>query len=156
MVCWGWTFSGVIAFNFDWDAQKLRISKRAPDLAGQRVEIKLAYTDGGMPCITANVGEVRKVRMGVDTGSSNSAALSTVDQLKIVPVASSASHVGYQTIRMEPVFMALGEACGIAAHLASGAGVEARSVDVAVGQREILRRGGVILYEDVPLVPPGL
>ena len=74
----------------------------------------------------------------------------------LVPVACSASHVGYQTIRMEPVFMALGEACGIAGHLASRAGVEARSVDVAAVQREILRRGGVILYEDAPLVPPGL
>ena len=81
----GMDFLRRYCIDFDWDAQKLRISKRAPGLAGQRVEIKLTYTDDGMPCITANVGEVREVRMGVDTGSSNSAALLTVDQLKIFP-----------------------------------------------------------------------
>ena len=74
----------------------------------------------------------------------------------LVPVACSASHVGYQTIRMEPVFMALGEACGIAAKIAQQAGGDVRSVDVAALQREILRRGGVILYECAPLQPEGL
>ena len=38
----------------------------------------------------------------------------------LVPVALSATHVAYGTIRMEPVFMALGHAAGIAAHLAIG------------------------------------
>jgi hypothetical protein len=69
----------------------------------------------------------------------------------LVPVACSASHVGYQTIRMEPVFMALGEACGIAAKTAIDAKTELRAVDVATVQREILKRGGVILYEAQPL-----
>ncbi len=74
----------------------------------------------------------------------------------LVPVACSASHVGYQTIRMEPVFMALGEACGIAAKTALNSGVEVRSVAVPDVQREILKRGGVILYEAQPLRPDGL
>ena len=74
----------------------------------------------------------------------------------LVPVACSASHVGYQTIRMEPVFMALGEACGIAAKTALQAGAEVRSVSVPDVQREILKRGGVILYEAQPLRPDGL
>jgi hypothetical protein len=73
----------------------------------------------------------------------------------LVPVACSASHVGYQTIRMEPVFMALGEACGIAAKAAMNANVEARALDVRVLQKEILRRGGVILYEHTALTPVG-
>ena len=73
----------------------------------------------------------------------------------LVPVACSASHVGYQTIRMEPVFMALGEACGIAAKAAMDANVEARALDVRVLQKEILRRGGVILYEHTALTPVG-
>lgn len=38
----------------------------------------------------------------------------------LVPVALSASHIAYGSIRMEPVFMVLGQACGIAASLASG------------------------------------
>jgi hypothetical protein len=76
----------------------------------------------------------------------------SVDGL-LVPVACSASHVGYQTIRMEPVFMALGEACGIAAQLAEASGAEVRGVDIAALRREILHRGGVILYECAPLQP---
>jgi hypothetical protein len=74
----------------------------------------------------------------------------------LVPVACSASHVGYQTIRMEPVFMALGEACGIAAKTAADAKVEVRAVNVPAVQKEIIKRGGVILYEAQPLVPESL
>jgi hypothetical protein len=79
----------------------------------------------------------------------------TVDGL-LVPVACSASHVGYQTIRMEPVFMALGEASGIAAAQAASAQVELRKIDVPALQREILKRGGVILYENTAKRPEGL
>jgi len=74
----------------------------------------------------------------------------------LVPVACSASHVGYQTIRMEPVFMALGEACGIAAKTAADAKVEVRAVNVPAVQKEIIKHGGVILYEAQPLVPESL
>jgi hypothetical protein len=74
----------------------------------------------------------------------------------LVPVACSTSHVGYQTLRMEPVFMALGEAAGIAGATAAATGVEPRRLDVAAVQREILRRGGVILYENARLVPDTL
>ncbi|MEX2169892.1 MAG: FAD-dependent oxidoreductase [Pirellulales bacterium] len=41
----------------------------------------------------------------------------TIDGL-IVPVAASASHVAFSSIRMEPTWMALGHAAGVAAHLA--------------------------------------
>lgn len=43
----------------------------------------------------------------------------------LVPVACSCSHVTYNAVRMEPVLMVLGEAYGIAAHLAIG-GTERR------------------------------
>ena len=79
----------------------------------------------------------------------------TVDGL-LVPVACSATHVGYQSIRMEPVFMALGEASGIAAAQAVSAKTELRAIDLPALQREILKRGGVILYENTAKRPEGL
>jgi hypothetical protein len=72
----------------------------------------------------------------------------------LVPVACSASHVGYQTLRMEPVFMALGEACGIAAHLANTEKLEVRSAPIGKLRKEILQRGGVVLFENRPATPP--
>jgi hypothetical protein len=74
----------------------------------------------------------------------------------LVPVACSATHVAYQTLRMEPVFMALGEACGIATMTTRHSGGTLRTVDVKSVQREILRRGGVILYESTAIVPEEL
>ena len=62
----------------------------------------------------------------------------------LVPVACSASHVGYQTIRMEPVFMTLGEASGIAAWLAIREQVPLRCVPIGELQRAIVAAGGVI------------
>jgi hypothetical protein len=46
----------------------------------------------------------------------------------LVPVCMSASHVAYGTIRMEPVYMILGQACGVAA---------AQAVDDKVGVQKI-------------------
>jgi hypothetical protein len=57
---------------------------------------------------------------------------------------------------MEPVFMALGEACGIAATAAQKTQVEVRAVDVRDVQREIINRGGVVLYESQVMRPDGL
>ena len=74
----------------------------------------------------------------------------------LVPVACSATHVAYSALRMEPVFMALGEACGIAAMKAQESGTTVREVDVKSVQLEIVKRGGVILYENNAMVPEGL
>ena len=74
----------------------------------------------------------------------------------LVPVACSASHVGYQTLRMEPVFMALGEASGIAAKTALDEKTEVRDVKVSTVQKEIIKRGGVVLFENTALTPEGL
>ncbi|MEI7729551.1 MAG: FAD-dependent oxidoreductase [Verrucomicrobiota bacterium] len=64
----------------------------------------------------------------------------------LVPVACSASHVGYQSIRVEPTFMALGEAAGIAAELAIRRQVEVRRVPIAELKQEILRRDGILVF----------
>ena len=68
----------------------------------------------------------------------------------LAPVAVSASHLGYGTIRMEPVWMALGEAAGTAAALALERGARVRDVPRGSLQRELLAAGQVITYfEDV-------
>ena len=73
----------------------------------------------------------------------------------LVTVACSTSHVGYQALRMEPVFMALGEAAGIAAHVALKRGITVRTIRVAELQHLLVGRGGVItLLNDVPFDHP--
>lgn len=78
----------------------------------------------------------------------------TIDGL-LVPVACSCSHVAYNALRMEPVFMALGEASGLAAHLAVRRGVPVRHAPVAELQRLLVEAGGVItFYDDLPFGSP--
>lgn len=64
----------------------------------------------------------------------------------LTPVPVSGTHVGFSTLRMEPCWMALGEAAGEAAALAIDSGVEPRRVDVAALQRRLLSRGAVLCY----------
>ncbi|GAC1648149.1 MAG: FAD-dependent oxidoreductase [Gemmatimonadaceae bacterium] len=54
----------------------------------------------------------------------------------LVPVALSASHIAYGSIRMEPVFMVLGQAAGVAAVLAVDTHAAVQRIDV----REVQRR----------------
>ena len=62
----------------------------------------------------------------------------------IVPVAASTTHVAFSSIRMEPTWMALGQAAGVAAHTAIEHGVELRKAPIEEVQ-EILRRQGAVL-----------
>lgn len=61
----------------------------------------------------------------------------------LVPVCLSASHIAYGSIRMEPVFMLLGQSAAKAACMAIDAGVKVQEVDV----KEIQR-----MYEEDPLL----
>ncbi len=60
----------------------------------------------------------------------------------LVPVAVSASHVGYSAIRLEPTWTALGHAAGVAADLALSEG----SVDVGRLQERLHRQGQATIY----------
>ncbi len=62
----------------------------------------------------------------------------------IVPVAASTTHVAFSSIRMEPTWMALGQAAGTAAHLAVQEKVQPRDVPIE-RLREILRKNGQVL-----------
>lgn len=59
----------------------------------------------------------------------------------LVPVCVSASHIAYGSVRMEPVFMVLGESAGTAAAMAIVAGCTAQSVDPKNLREELSRAG---------------
>jgi len=63
----------------------------------------------------------------------------------LVPVAVSATHIGFSTIRMEPCWMAVGEAAGIAASFSLKWRVSLREIEVTALQRELLRGAAVLL-----------
>ena len=64
----------------------------------------------------------------------------------IVPVAASTTHVAFSSIRMEPTWMALGQAAGAAAHLAIQNEVEPRQVPTEALQNLLLKQGQVIRH----------
>jgi hypothetical protein len=67
----------------------------------------------------------------------------SVDAL-IVPVAASTTHVAYSSIRMEPTWMALGQAAGVAAHLSVVHHIVPRDAPIAELQRVLSEQGQVI------------
>lgn len=75
----------------------------------------------------------------------------TVDGL-LVPVAVSASHVGFATLRMEPTWTALGQAAGLAAALAINETTEVRDVDRSQLQANLHGARAITVY--VPDVDP--
>ncbi|MCP5559190.1 MAG: FAD-dependent oxidoreductase [Verrucomicrobiaceae bacterium] len=64
----------------------------------------------------------------------------------IVPVAASTTHVAFSSIRMEPTWMALGQAAGAAAHLAIQEHAEPRRVSVEKLQELLIQQGQVIRH----------
>lgn len=64
----------------------------------------------------------------------------------LVPVAVSASHVGYSAIRMEPTWTALGQAAGIAAAMAVREKREPRNLKVDRIQARLHARGAMTVY----------
>jgi hypothetical protein len=62
----------------------------------------------------------------------------------LVPVCVSASHIGYGALRLEPVYMMMGEAAGIAATMATGKQQAVQSVDPGALAKELIKRGAVM------------
>jgi hypothetical protein len=73
----------------------------------------------------------------------------------LVPVALSATSVAYSAIRMEPVWMSIGEASGLAAAQALAQKAEVRNIDVSALQSTLVKHQHVLVYFEAlsPLDP---
>ncbi|HEV3004292.1 MAG TPA: FAD-dependent oxidoreductase [Pirellulales bacterium] len=66
----------------------------------------------------------------------------------LVPVCLAASHIAYGSIRMEPVFMVLGQSAAVAAGLAIEGGVAVQDVDRKVLRERLLAGKQVLAWND--------
>ena len=64
----------------------------------------------------------------------------------LAPVPASATHLGFATLRMEPCWMALGQAAGIAAATIISSGKPVQKIPVAAVQDELIKQGSVLIY----------
>jgi len=71
----------------------------------------------------------------------------------LVPVAVSSSHVGFCALRLEPIWMSLGQAAGHAAAMAAATKLAVDAVPVGELQKRLHKDGSATLY--VSDVPPG-
>jgi len=77
-----------------------------------------------------------------------------VDNL-LLPVPVSGSHIGFSTLRMEPCWMAIGQAAGIASSLAIDEKVKMSNIPVCKMQDELIDQKATLMYfPDVPYTSP--
>ena len=69
----------------------------------------------------------------------------------LVPVALSATHVAYSSVRVEPTWMAIGQSAGVAAALAAKAGVTVQALDYPALRARLLAQKVVL---ELPTLPP--
>jgi FAD dependent oxidoreductase len=62
----------------------------------------------------------------------------------LVPVCLSASHAAYSSVRMEPQYMIIGQAAGVAAALAIRANLPLQDIAIPALQRELHQHGAVL------------
>ena len=66
----------------------------------------------------------------------------------LVPVCLSATHTAYSSVRMEPQYMIIGQAAGVAAALAVRNRTAVQNISIAELQRELKREGGILHLDD--------
>lgn len=64
----------------------------------------------------------------------------------LLPVPVSGSHIGFSTLRMEPCWMALGQAAGAAAAIAIDRGVTVQAVPIEALQQRLLDEKATLIY----------
>lgn len=72
----------------------------------------------------------------------------------LVPVCLSASHIAYGSIRMEPVFMVLGQSAATAAAMAVDNGVAIQDINVDDLQKQLRKEGQVLTWKPRPSAAP--
>ncbi|MFA0746839.1 FAD-dependent oxidoreductase, partial [Fervidibacter sp.] len=113
-----------------------------------------------LPQITVPSCVPYRIMLTAGRGTRGEGREAGVDNL-LVCGAVSATHIGFGTLRLEPVWMALGQAAGVAAHLALASSprppshatrpASVRSVPVDQLQRLLLQQGQVIaFFTDLP------
>ena len=68
----------------------------------------------------------------------------------LVPVGLSATHVAFTGLRMEPTWMATGQAAGVAAAVAIKDGCAVRSIEMGRYQDNLLEQGQILVYFESP------
>ncbi len=64
----------------------------------------------------------------------------------LIPLPASGTHIGFSTLRMEPCWMALGEAAGVAINVSLDDGSSVRDANIVELQRRLLAAGAVLTY----------
>jgi len=73
----------------------------------------------------------------------------------LIPVPVSGTHVGFSTLRMEPCWMALGEASGIAASISIDENIPIKDVNIeSLQKRLIANKATLIYFKDVDINSP--
>ena len=77
-----------------------------------------------------------------------------VDNL-LLPVPVSGSRIGFSTLRMEPFWMAMGQAAGIASALSFDGKVKVQNIDLSRLQDKLIDQKATLMYfKDVDYMSP--
>jgi hypothetical protein len=67
----------------------------------------------------------------------------------LVPVCASASHIAFGSIRMEPVFMILGQSAAVAAVMAIDENIPVQDVDYNLLREKLIAKGQVLTLDQI-------